>query len=158
SKTRELAAIAARRKMEPAKLARLVRGELDWIAMKALDKDRNRRYGTAHDLARDLQRYLADEPVEAAPPSAAYRGWKYARKHRTALATAWAFATVLIAATGISTWQAIRATRGETRASNSEKETKAVLGFLRDKVLAAARPQGQQGGLGHEATIREALD
>ena len=55
--------------MEPAKLTRLVRGELDWIAMKALSKDRNRRYETANDLARDLQRYLAGEPVEAAPPS-----------------------------------------------------------------------------------------
>jgi non-specific serine/threonine protein kinase/serine/threonine-protein kinase len=158
SKTKELAAIAARRKMEPAKLARLVRGELDWIAMKALDKDRKRRYGTANDLARDLQRYLADEPVEAAPPSTAYRMQKYARKHRMVLATAWAFATVLIAAAGISAWQAIRATRGETRASKSEKETRAVLGFLRDKVLAAARPQGQQGGLGYEVTLKEALD
>ena len=57
--------------MEPAKLARLVRGELDWIVMKALEKDRTRRYATANDLARDLQRYLADEPVEAGPPSAA---------------------------------------------------------------------------------------
>ncbi len=65
SKTAKIAAIAASRNMEPAKLARLVRGELDWIAMKALEKDRNRRYATANDLARDLQRYLAGEPVEA---------------------------------------------------------------------------------------------
>ena len=64
--------------MEPAKLARLVRGELDWIAMKALEKDRNRRYATANDLARDLGRYLAGEPVEAGPPSAVYRLRKYA--------------------------------------------------------------------------------
>ena len=82
SKTEQLAAIAAQRKMEPAKLARLVRGELDWIAMKALEKDRNRRYATANDLARDLQRYLADEPLEAGPPSAIYRMRKFARKHR----------------------------------------------------------------------------
>jgi eukaryotic-like serine/threonine-protein kinase len=73
STTLELPNIAAVRGVEPAKLSRLVRGELDWIAMKALEKDRNRRYGTAHGLAQDIERYLADEPVQACPPSAAYR-------------------------------------------------------------------------------------
>ena len=56
--------------MEPAKLTKLVRGELDWIVMKALEKDRNRRYETANGFAMDVQRYLADEPVQACPPSA----------------------------------------------------------------------------------------
>ena len=65
SKTEKLAAIAAGRNMEPAKLARLLRGELEWIAIKALEKDRNRRYTTANDMARDVERYLAGEPVEA---------------------------------------------------------------------------------------------
>src|SRR5581483_11595782 len=65
-----LPAIAARRKTEPARLARLVRGELDWIVMKALEKDRTRRYETANGFARDVERYLHDEPVEACPPSA----------------------------------------------------------------------------------------
>ena len=102
--------------MEPAKLARLVRGELDWIAMKALEKDRNRRYATANDLARDLERYLAGEPVEAGAPSAGYRLRKYARKHFAVLATAGAFAAVLVAATAVSVWQAVRATREETKA------------------------------------------
>ncbi len=91
SKSEQVAAIAARRGMEPAKLARLVRGELDWIAMKALEKDRARRYATANDLARDLERYLAGEPVEAGPPSAGYRVRKYAVRHRAALATVAAF-------------------------------------------------------------------
>ena len=74
--------------MEPAKLTKLVRGELDWIVMKSLEKDRNRRYETANGFARDIQRYLADEPVEACPPSARYRLRKFARKNRKMLATA----------------------------------------------------------------------
>jgi tetratricopeptide (TPR) repeat protein len=77
-----LASIAAQRQMEPHKLTALVRGELDWIVMKALEKDRGRRYETANAFARDIQRYLADEPVEACPPSAWYRLRKYGRKHR----------------------------------------------------------------------------
>src|SRR5262249_13060927 len=65
----ELPTIAANRGLEPKKLSGVVRGELDWIVMKALEKDRNRRYGTANGLAMDVQRYLADEPVSACPPS-----------------------------------------------------------------------------------------
>jgi hypothetical protein len=65
--------IAAARKTEPAKLTRLARRELDWIVMKCLEKDRTRRHEKANGLARDIQRYLADEPVEACPPSAAYQ-------------------------------------------------------------------------------------
>ena len=68
-----LPSISAQRQTEPAKLTRLVRGELDWIVMKALEKDRNRRYETANGFALDVQRYLADEPVQACPPSAGYR-------------------------------------------------------------------------------------
>src|SRR5262249_28761914 len=67
---------------EPAKLARLVRGELDWIVMRALEKDRNRRYDTAAAFALDVERYLADEPVLACPPSTAYRLRKFVRRHR----------------------------------------------------------------------------
>src|SRR5262249_42864924 len=74
-----LPAISDRRQTEPARLTRLVRGELDWIVMKALEKDRTRRYETAGALARDLERYLNEEPVEAGPPSAVYKLRKYAR-------------------------------------------------------------------------------
>ena len=84
STTKELPAIAASRGLEPAKLTKLVRGELDWIVMKALEKDRNRRYETASGLAADVQRYLNDEPVEACPPSAWYRFRKFARRHKRA--------------------------------------------------------------------------
>ena len=82
-----LASISAQRHMEPAKLTKLVRGELDWIVMKALEKDRNRRYETANGFASDVQRYLADETVSACPPSAAYRFRKFARRNKAALAT-----------------------------------------------------------------------
>jgi tetratricopeptide (TPR) repeat protein/serine/threonine protein kinase len=81
-----LPSISAQRKTEPAKLTRLVRGELDWIVMKALEKDRNRRYETANSFAIDVQRYLADEPVQACPPSLRYRFRKFARRHKRGLA------------------------------------------------------------------------
>src|SRR5262245_18280920 len=73
SATEELPAIAANRGLEPNKLSGLMRGELDWIVMKCLEKDRNQRYETANGFAMDIQRYLADEPVLAGPPSAGYR-------------------------------------------------------------------------------------
>src|SRR5207237_7299715 len=77
-----LASISANRHMAPAKLTKLVKGELDWIVMKCLEKDRNRRYETANGFAMDVQRYLADEPVLAGPPSAVYRLRKFVRRHR----------------------------------------------------------------------------
>ena len=83
-----LPTLAANRGTEPAKLTRLVRGELDWIVMKALEKDRSRRYETANGFALDVQRYLADEPVQACPPSAGYRFRKFARRNKSALVTA----------------------------------------------------------------------
>jgi eukaryotic-like serine/threonine-protein kinase len=83
-----LASISAQRHMEPAKLTKLVRGELDWIVMKTLEKDRNRRYETANGLASDVQRYLADETVQACPPSTSYRLRKFARRNKRALAVA----------------------------------------------------------------------
>src|SRR5262249_46666685 len=82
STTEELPRIAANRGIEPRKLSVLLRGELDWIVMKALEKDRSRRYETANGLATDLQHHLADEPVQACPPSAAYRLRKVARRNR----------------------------------------------------------------------------
>ena len=108
-----LAAISAQRQTEPAKLTQLVRGELDWIVMKALEKDRTRRYETANGLARDVERYLNDEPVEACPPTAGYKLRKFARKHKAGLATTAGFAALLVLGTAVSAWQAIRATQAE---------------------------------------------
>src|SRR4051794_38878157 len=116
STTEDLPSIAACRNIEPRKLSGLVRGELDWIVMKALEKDRNRRYETANGLAADLKRYLDDEAVAAGPPTTAYRLSKFAKRYRVALATAGAFAIVLIAASAISVWQAVRANRAEAKA------------------------------------------
>jgi tetratricopeptide (TPR) repeat protein len=114
-----LPTLAANRGTEPAKLTRLVRGELDWIVMKALEKDRNRRYETANAFAMDVQRYLADEPVEACPASRAYRLRKFARKNRKALLTAGAFLVLLVAAAVVSTWLAIRAMHAEAEANTN---------------------------------------
>jgi hypothetical protein len=111
-----LPSIAAHRHIEPARLSRLVRGELDWIVMKALEKDRTRRYETANGLARDIEHFLADQPVEACPPSAAYRFRKFSRRNRVALATMALVASSLVLGTVASTWQAIRATRAESLA------------------------------------------
>jgi serine/threonine protein kinase len=89
------ATASANRQSDPKKLSRVMRGELDWIVMKALEKDRNRRYESASALAADVQRYLNDEPVQACPPSAWYRFRKFARRHRVALTVAWAAALVV---------------------------------------------------------------
>jgi tetratricopeptide (TPR) repeat protein len=80
--------VSAQRRSDPKQLSRLFRGELDWIVMRALEKDRNRRYESASAFAADVQRYLHDEPVQACPPSAWYRFGKFARRNRTALAGA----------------------------------------------------------------------
>jgi serine/threonine protein kinase len=117
--TDALADVAAARGAEPARLAKLLRGELDWIVMKCLEKDRSRRYETASDLARDVDRYLHGEPVEAGPPSAGYRLRKYARRHWPAFATAASFVALLLAATAVSAWLAVRATRAEREASSA---------------------------------------
>ncbi len=112
-----LAAISAQRQTEPAQLTRLVRGELDWIVMKALEKDRNGRYETANELARDVEHYLHDEPVEACPPTAGYRLGKFARKHQKLLATAAAFVALLLLGIAGSGWQAVRASQAEQQAN-----------------------------------------
>ena len=189
--------ISAQRKTEPARLTRLVRGELDWIVMKALEKDRTRRYETASALARDIQRYLDGDPVEAGPPSATYRLRKFARKHRPAAGHGRGVRGAAGRRRAVSTYLAIQANRAETKArrqaaeadqardaemrqrqtaeseryralqaeraardeeaktKKSEAETRAVLEFFQNKVLAAARPRDQEGGLGVEATIRQ---
>jgi WD40 repeat protein/serine/threonine protein kinase len=98
STTEELPTIAANRGLEPKALNGLVRGELDWIAMKCLEKDRNRRYETANGLAADVRRYLSDEAVLACPPSARYRLRKFARRNRVVLVPALAVAVVVVLA------------------------------------------------------------
>ena len=100
STTDQLPSIATNRHSEPARLSKEVRGELDWVVMKALEKDRNRRYDTANGLAADIQRHLNDEPLEACPPSAAYRFRKFAKRNRTKLVAGALVATALVVALG----------------------------------------------------------
>lgn len=99
-----LPSIAARRHMEPAKLGRMVRGDLDWIVMKALEKDRNRRYPTAIALAEEVGRFLNHEPVSAGPPSASYRLRKFVRRHRTGVLATSAMLLLLLAGVVGTSW------------------------------------------------------
>jgi WD40 repeat protein len=117
-----LAQVSARRGTEPAKLSALVRGDLDWVVMKALEKDRTRRYETASSFAADVRRFLAEEPIEARPPSAWYRLRKLARRNRVALTVAGVVAAALFVGTALSTWQAVRATQAERAALQSESD------------------------------------
>jgi eukaryotic-like serine/threonine-protein kinase len=146
----ERTTVAHQRRSEPPKLAGLVRGDLDWIVMKTLEKDRNRRYETANGLARDIERHLNDEPVVARPPSRLYRFQKSVSRNKGAYAAAAALSSVLVLGAAVSTWEAVRALAAEKRAQ-------VVLGFLQDKVLSAARPEGEEGGLGYNVTLRAAI-
>jgi serine/threonine protein kinase/tetratricopeptide (TPR) repeat protein len=115
----QLPTIAANRKLEPKKLTKLVHGELDWMVMKCLEKERGRRYETANGLAMDIQRYLHDEPVVAGRPSAAYRFRKFARRNKLALATSVLIAVALVVAVGalaVSTFLTRRAFEAERTA------------------------------------------
>jgi serine/threonine protein kinase len=122
-----LAGVAAARQAEPAKLARLVRGELDWIVMKALEKERGRRYETANGLAMDVGRYLADEPVQAEPPSAAYRLRKLVKRNKGRVAAGALVLLALLLGMGGTTWGMVRANRALGRESEARTEAEAAL-------------------------------
>ncbi len=102
--------VSQRRQSDPKRLSALFRGELDWIVMKALEKERGRRYGTASAFAADIERYLHDQPVSACPPSRWYRFGKLARRHKISLVTTGLVVLALVAGAALSLWQAIRAT------------------------------------------------
>ena len=153
-----LSTVSERRRVDPRKLSQLFRGELDWIVMKALEKDRNRRYETANALAADVQRYLDDLPVQASPPSTLYRLRKFARRNRAGVFAASIAVVALLAGTTVSTWQAVVANRAKEIAQSREAETRAVLDFVENKVFSAARPEGEEGGLGYDVTLRQAVE
>ena len=177
-----LPSLAALRRTEPRKLMALLRGELDWVVMKCLEKQRDRRYETANGLARDIQRYLADEPVEARPPSFSYRAGKFLRRHRgTVFAAVLIFLTLVggIIGTALGLVQARAAQRDAVDqqgiAEKNETEAKKQANLAREK-LAQAQAIAEfllqdilgQAGSAAEAqrryppnpnlTIREALD
>ena len=118
----EITTTASHRQSEPARLASLMRGDLDWIVMKALEKDRTRRYETANELAMDIQRYLDGEPVLARPASSLYRFQKFVRRHRGAIAAAAGIAATLLTGITVSMWQAVRATKAEHRALDAQQQ------------------------------------
>ncbi|HWX21144.1 MAG TPA: serine/threonine-protein kinase [Candidatus Binatia bacterium] len=136
SETREeLASISARRRVEPARLTRVLRGDLDWIVMKALEKERNRRYETANGLAQDIHRHLNDEPVVAGPPSKAYRFQKLVRRNKLVFASVTVVATALLIGLGATTYSWLfaksassreKAAREQAQANQSNAETAAL--------------------------------
>ena len=146
--------LAHKRRTEPAALAKQMHGDLDSIALKALEKDRSRRYGSPSDFAADIGRYLRNEAVLAGPASAAYRARKFARRYRVGLATAGAFALVLIVAAAVSVRQSIRANREAAVAQ-------AVNDFLQNDLLAQASAANQAGHGARpnpDLKVRTALD
>jgi serine/threonine protein kinase/tetratricopeptide (TPR) repeat protein len=151
-----LASISANRHMEPAKLSRLMRGELDWIVMKTLEKDRNRRYETANSFAMDVQRYLADEPVQACPPSAGYRLRKFVRRNKGPVAAGVALAALLvlgIIGTSIGLASALQAERAATAAAAAEGKQRLVVERQRNEL--AERNQALQASRERERILNE---
>jgi serine/threonine protein kinase len=230
-----LSTVSKGRNTDPRRISIILRGELDWIVMKALEKDRSRRYESPSALAADIQRYLNGDFVQACPPSAAYRFRKLARRHKAAISTIGLVAVSLFIGIMVSSWHAIRASHAEARAkanaasafqeklvSRDEErkaryaeqkalsaaaaeskakqaeaaqrkraeanerqamnaaqqakeseaaakkaeadakqaadQAKAALDFIKNRILAAARVQGQWDGLGKDVMLREAID
>jgi len=113
----ELESVAKHRGTDALKLIHLLQGDLDWIVMKSLEKDRARRYETANSLALDVQHYLADEAVAACPPSSFYRLQKLVRRNKLAFGAAAGIGMALVLGLAVSAWQAVRATRAEREKS-----------------------------------------
>jgi serine/threonine protein kinase/WD40 repeat protein len=163
-----LPAIAAARQTEPAKLARLTRGELDWIVMKTLEKDRNRRYETASAFAADVQRYLNDEPVLACPPTLGYKVRKIVRRHRSAVLAISLVVLALVGGIIGTTWGMLSATDAQAYAVNEAKQKddaladkEAALADAQDKLFLAlvnrARAERASGRIGQRFETLEVI-
>jgi serine/threonine-protein kinase len=138
--------LSEQRQTDPRQLGQLLRGELDWVVMKCLEKDRTRRYETADALAKDVARYLADEPVEACPPSATYRLGKFLRKHRRGLLTGGAFLALVVAGGVLVGWQAVR----EAEAERDRVVEKAQRGAAVREALERGRALRAEARKGHD--------
>ncbi len=164
-----LSDVAKHRHVQPAQLCKIVRGDLDWVVMKALEKDRTRRYETANEFAQDIGRHLGDEAVSAGPPGVGYRLRKFVRRNRGPVTAAAAVAAVIILGFVVSTamyFQAEQAREKETAAraeavaarDEAERQAKlsqAVADFLTNDVLGSADPYKAKG---REVTVRYVLD
>ncbi|HUY90123.1 MAG TPA: serine/threonine-protein kinase [Pirellulales bacterium] len=137
---------AAGRQLGPRWSATALRGELDWIVMKALEKDRRRRYETAADLARDVRRYLEQQPVIARPPSAWYRIQKFAQRNRVTFVAAALVLLALVTGTSVSVWQAVRATRAYAEAESLRQDAVAFASRLKEAnvLLDSARANANE--------------
>jgi len=148
------AASAEKRKEEPRSFARRLQGELDWITLKALEKDRARRYGTASELSADLARYLHDEPVLAGPATAAYRVRKYASRHRFGLAAAVGVLLLLAGFTVVQAVQLRRVRLERDRADRERDRANRVTEFM-TRMFKVSDPNEARG---NSITAREILD
>src|SRR5712671_647492 len=152
----ELTTTAKHRHIDAPKLIHLLRGDLDWIVMKALEKDRARRYETANGLARDVERYLADEPVVARPPSKTYRLQKLVRRNKLAFAAAGAVVAALVVGLAASTWEYFKERTALQRAVAAEKRALAISQFLTEGLLFQATPE--QNAREKKVTMEEVLN
>ncbi|HWN94122.1 MAG TPA: protein kinase [Methylomirabilota bacterium] len=143
----DLTTVAQRRHLDASRLVHLLRGDLDWIVMKALEKDRTRRFETANALALDIQRYLTNEPVAARPPSSLYRFQKLVRRNKVVFAAAAAVAAALVFGLITTQQQAVRARKAEQAARRAEQE-QATLRQQAEAGLAAERKLRDRAELG----------
>jgi hypothetical protein len=139
----QLTTTAKRRSADTAKLMHQLKGDLDWIVMKCLEKDRSRRYETANGLAADLKRHLNNEPIVARPPSATYKFQKAFRRNKVVFTAGIAVAAALCFGLLFSTWQALRAKRAETLALQSRSDAEKLSNFMLDDFYAQLEPTGQ---------------
>lgn len=134
-----LKSICDSRRATPTQVQREVRGELDWIILKALAKDRARRYPSAYDLAKDIQRYLNNEPIEALPPSTAYRLKKYVQRNRLAIGSVAMITCALLLGLAGTTWQASKAREARTVAELQTDIARSESQRAREAEFAAVR-------------------
>jgi len=151
----ELTTTALGRRTEPARLIHSLRGDLDWVVMKCLEKDRNRRYATANDLAADIKRHLDNEPVLARPPNSLYRLQKLVTRHRAVSFLSVILLLSLFAGAGML-WRSDRQLR---RALRAEKELRAVeVEALRSSLVSQARAQRLSHRLGQRLDVLATLE
>lgn len=149
-----LTAISHSRSLTPGELNRDLRGDLDWIVMKALEKDRTRRFETVAEFIRDIQRHLENEPVEAGPPSRTYRLKKFVRRHRPAVVAASLVTAALLAALLVASFGLVRAEK-DAAAARRQAEKADTISKLLDEMFHAANPDISKG---KDFTVRELLD
>ncbi len=153
--------LADRRQLDQRRLRDDLHGELDWIVMKTLEKDRSRRYETVNGLAADLQRYLTDEPVLACPPSTSYRLQKFARKHNRVLGTLVLVILTMLGGIIATSRQAVIAGKEAQRANLAEQQALDAQSDAERKAgeaLEAAKKEAQQRKLAEQATVRESAE